>query len=366
MRMYIGIWEKKRADMIYLYNNISIFIYAFLIKHTYCKNKQKKFLFICFLQMSLIIGLRQNVGADYESYYKIYNYLNNIFSYKYTYYPVEKGYEIINILCGKLGIPYWGVNMIVAILTNIFIVLAIRQFNVNALLAIYLYISFFFFYHSMNQTRQGLSMAIGLYAIAHLSKGRNIRFVSFVIFASLFHLSALLYLVLLVLRKVPISKKIFFLYIIGVIAILLGYNFIVSVLVYTKYGLYFGTFYDKQASVSTIINLIIRIIILVFVLLYFSKIKDSTEKNILYHMSFLCTFFQILTVASSTFGRITSLFFLGYIILIPRIVYSIKKNGKLLFQCYCGATLYQIIYYANMKASVLVNDYKFIFNNLTN
>lgn len=349
--------------MIYLYNNISIFIYAFLIKHIYCKNKQKKFLFICFLQMSLIIGLRQNVGADYESYQKIYEYLNNVFLYKYSYYPVEKGYEFINILCGKLGIPYWGVNMIIAILTNIFIVLAIKQFNVNALLAVYLYISFFLFYHSMNQTRQGLAMAIGLYALAQLSNGRNIRFVILVILASLFHLSALLYLVLLLLSKIIINKKIVFFYIMGAIAALLGYNFIVSVLLYTKYGLYFGSYYDKQASVSTIFNLIIRIILLIFVLLYFSKIKDSVEKNILYHMSFLCTLFQMLTVVSSTFGRITTLFFLGYIILIPRIAYSIKQNRWLLFQCYCGATLYQIIYYMNMKASVLVNDYRFIFSN---
>ena len=122
--------------MIYLLNNITLFLYAFLLNQIQCKNKNKIFLFICLFQMTLIVGLRLDVGADYDSYHKIYNYLNNIRQSKYTYYPVEMGYELINTVSGKIGIPYWGVNLIVALLTNLFIGLAIKQFNVKVLLSI--------------------------------------------------------------------------------------------------------------------------------------------------------------------------------------------------------------------------------------
>ena len=218
----------------------------------------------------------------------------------------------------------------------------------------------------MNQTRQGLAMAIGIYAISQLSKNRDIKFIFFIIFASLFHLSALLYLILLILKKFPLSKKVVVLYILCTIVAVFGYDLFVKILIHTKYGLYFGTFYDQKASLSTIVNLIIRIVFLLFVLYYYPQIRRNYKEDILYHMALLCTSFQTLTVISSTFGRITSLFFLSYIILIPKIVYGVKKNKILRLECYLGATLYQIVYYMIMNTSVLVNQYKSVVGNIFN
>ena len=78
--------------MVYLLNNISIFIWAFCIKHIKCKNKNSIFLFICFAQLTLIVGLRNEVGADYYSYLRIYNHLSGIWQYNYRYPEVEIGY----------------------------------------------------------------------------------------------------------------------------------------------------------------------------------------------------------------------------------------------------------------------------------
>lgn len=343
--------------MIYIFNNISIFMYSFILKHIKTFDRKEKFLFLSFLQMSLIIGFRYAVGADFFSYIKIFEYLKNDKKVE-----IEIGFKLINILCIRFGIPYWGVNLIIAILTNLFLVLSITNFNVMALTAIYFYISFFFFYHSMNQIRQGIAMTIGLYAISKLCKGENIKFFLLIILASLFHMSALIYFVLYFLKDYEINLKIYFIYFMGTLVTLVGYNIFVSIIAFSKYGIYFNSYYDKQFTITSIVNLCVRFIILLFVLYYSKKIKNGLTKNILYHMAFLCTFFQVLTIYSSVFGRVTSLFFIGYVILFPLIISGIGKKNKIKELCYIGATLYQFVYYHIMKTSVLVNDYQSIFS----
>ena len=270
--------------MVYLLNNISIFIWAFCIKHIKCKNKNSIFLFICFAQLTLIVGLRNEVGADYYSYLRIYNHLSGIWQYNYRYPEVEIGYELVNIIFGYFGIPYWGINLFMAFWTNLFIVLAIKEYKINICMSIFMYISLFFFYHSMNQTRQGLAMAIGIYAISQLCKKRNMAFVFWILFAMCFHTVAIVYLPLYLLRKIKITKKVLMLYLLGTIIVLVGYQFVVILLTYTKYGVYFNSYYDRSNALSTIINLVVRIVMLFLALFYAKKIKEGMSKNILYHM----------------------------------------------------------------------------------
>lgn len=341
--------------MIYLFNNIAIFLYYFMLKHIKISNRNMKFLLLCFMQMSIIIGFRYAVGADFFSYVKIYDHLKNNESVH-----IEIAYKIINIICIKLEIPYWGVNLFLAILTNLFLIFAIKEFEINPVSAVFFYISFFFFYHSMNQVRQGVAMTIGLYAISKLCKGENIKFFFFVIFASLFHMSALIYLILYFLKEYKIDLKLCCIYLFGSLIVLGGYNVFTFVISFSKYGLYFNSYYDKQFTITSIANLCVRLMLLTVVMHYSSKVKNGIKKNVLYHMTFLCTFFQVITVYSSIFGRVTSLFFIGYIILFPLVIASSKKQVKRL--CYLGAGLYQFVYYQMMKTSVLINNYQSIFN----
>lgn len=348
--------------MVYVYNVISIMLVAWLSRYISGIDKKKFFFFFCLIQMTLIIGLRYQVGADYFSYERMYNYLGGGVYVGYKYDGVEIGYSIINQILWKMGVPYWGLNLLIAFLTILFILKAIKEWSVDFFLSVYLYISFFFFYHAMNQTRQGLSIAIGLYAVALLAKGYVKKFLFWIIVGSLFHITILIFLPLLFLRKIEFNKSAFCIYIALLFIASIGFSIIFRVIQWTRYAIYINSFYDVDGLTSSKLNLVVRIIMLLFALIRYKSIEDSTKKTLLYHMIMICTLIQILTIRSSLFGRITTPFFGAYIFLIPDLIYNVRgKYQKLIYYgCVGVATLYQIVYFSAMHDSVLVNEYKSI------
>lgn len=333
-----------------------------MVKHIRNINKSKVFLIFCLIQMSLIIGLRYEVGADYYSYENIYRKINSASSIWNIQANVEVGYLLLNRILGIMGISYYGLNLCMAFMTHYFVIKAIAKAAIDPFLGIYMYISFFFFYHSMNQTRQGLAMAIGLYAIVHLfSDDKNKGFILFVVLGSLFHMSVLILLPLVFLKKVVISKKIMLIYILGTFGIGYGFNLLFKLVSYTKYAVYINSSYNVQGLASSRINFIIRFVMLLLVLYRFKSLEDSNRKNILYHMVIICTGVQYLTTYYSIFGRVTTPFFMAYIILIPDLInaFNFKYRQIVYYGCVIMASIYQYVYYILMQTSVLVNDYKF-------
>jgi len=353
--------------MVYIVNVLLIIVYAFFSKRVANVDKRKFFLVLCLIQMSLIVGLRYRVGADYSGYERLYSSLGGGIDVRWSDERVEIGYRVLNWLFWQMKIPFWGLNLFIATLTHSFVFKAIYN-TIDSywltVMAVYLYISLFFFYHSMNMSRQGLAIAIGIYAVTKLMQEEKRKFIILILLAASLHLSLILFLILLILKDMEIRYKTLFLYAVGTIGIVIGYELIERILTYTKYGIYINTSYNTSGTLSTILNLGVRLIILVWTLLQAKHLPEGNQKNILYHMALLCTVVQAVTVKASMFGRITTLFFIGYIILIPQLIgVSRKRTRQLLyFACFVVATLYQCVYFSIMGDSVLVNTYQSIFS----
>lgn len=347
--------------MIYVFNIITIIMYYIAIKHIKGVNKKHTFLLLCMFQMTLIVGLRYNVGADYKSYYRIFELIESGQAHLTN---VELGYKLLNEVLCYLGGTYYTVNIVIAALTFLFIILAIDRLSVDYFYSVYLYITLFFFYHAMNQTRQQLAIAIEMYAISYIEKKQLRYFVLWTIIASLFHTSVIVFLVMYFLKNISISKKTLILYL-GVTAGLLGMmEVLIRIIRTTRYGLYFSMSYGTEAGKGIIINTIVRAILLTLVLWRCKYIENTYKKNSLYHMALICMLFQILTMRISLFGRLTTSFFVSYIFLIPEIIRTIPlKYRKMVWQLgiLCGG-IYNYVYYYYMNANVLVNSYQSIWN----
>ncbi len=352
--------------MIYVFNSISIFIYAFFCQFITKPDRRRLFIFLCMFQMTLIIGLRYRVGADYLTYQRIYNELANGYL-SLSGSRVEPGYRIINIIIGKAGMPFWCLNLFLIALTNIFLgkalLLLIEQYE-YLVLAVYLYIALFFFYHSMNMTRQGLAMCAGLYAVANFLIGNKRKSVLTIVLASTIHVCALLYLIILLLRKFELNRKKFAIMFFVTLFLETGIGVIQSILNGTKYAIYFDEYYTKHMQNSTLVNLGVRLSMLFLALIMYKNVEKGEKRNCLYNMIILCTLFQFLTVQSSIFGRVTTFFFLAYIILIPLLIDSnrlIDKKIAYMIVLFIS-TIYHLVYYSLSWRSVLVNQYQSILN----
>lgn len=352
--------------MIYIFNILAIVFYYICtnhIKNVNNINKKSVFLILCLMQMTLIVGLRYNVGADFKSYRQIFDLIGNG---AYNFTNVEIGYKYLCRIIYLIGGSYYTLNIVIAFLSFLFIILTIKKISIDYFCSIYLYITLFFFYHAMNQTRQQLAIAIAVYAVTFLCENKMKQFVVLIIVGSLFHTSILLYLILAILKNIKITKKIMFGYSVLAVILLFSFNILIKILQYTKYGFYLSTSYNSTATDSTIINTLIRVVFLMLVLSRKNYVQNTSKKNILYHMAFLCTIFQLLTIRVSLFGRITTNFFIVYILLIPEIIKTYRvRYQKLIWQvCLILSAAYNYIYYYYFKAAVLVNDYHSILEDI--
>lgn len=347
--------------MIYVINILSIVVYYNLIKHIKGKHKDRTFLIICTIQMSLIAGLRYEVGADYGSYDNIFG---QIASGNASKVGAEVGYKMLNVLVAWLGGNYNTLNIVVAFLTFGFLAWAVSRSSKDIFYSIYLYIALFFFYFAMNQTRQQLAIAIGIFALTFLEKDDIKWFVFWIVIAALFHTSILVFLVLIVLKNIKIGKRVFTVYAAGTVGMWGMMEIINIFLKYTRYAIYFNlSYYRAEITVSMIVNSAVRVVLLLLVLWRERYVEESSKKNIWYHMALICTMLQILTMNNPLFGRITTNFFIVYIFLIPEIIQTLRRRyRKLIWEAgIVVGGIYNYVYYYFMGSSVLVNEYHSIF-----
>lgn len=321
--------------------------------------------FACFLQMTFIAGFRYKVGTDYNNYTLIFQAVNNFGIANIGIEALEPGYFLINKLVGFLfGNNPIAMNFILASITMYLIIKVISENSADYFLSIYLFVSFCLFYNMMNQSRQALSIAIALYAIKYLNSGQNKKFVIWILIAASIHFSAIIMMILLFLSKIKVDFKVIRRYIIISIIAFININLIVNIIEHTKYSIYIGSKYDFSVGSTVILNMAVRLALLICVIFFMKRIKKNTYTNILYHMALLCTSFQLLAIKTALFGRLTTYFFIAYILLIPLILKSIKQKyirALAYIAVFIIFGIYHYIYFTVMGGAMGIDVYNNIF-----
>ena len=361
--------------MIYIFNSFFILV-TYMVCVFLGLNKKKfniTFSILVGVEMALIIGLRNDVGADWKSYEQLYSYFGNKISNNFQNNRIEIGYKVLNYILWNLNIPYWGLNLFMAVLTMFFFLKACLEFENDIFLYVYLYVCFFFFYFAMNQTRQALAMAIGIYAVSQLIKGNSKKFICLILLATMFHYVSLVYLVLLFTRKLEINNGLVIKVLIGAIGCFLASKIVFEIVKHTIYSFYFQQGYEIENYNSIYMNTFIRVIFLLLCLWRYEYMEKGYRKSVLYSMGIFCVYTQILTCIYSLFGRVTTPFFMGFIFLFPdmldtypkrinvRLGYGNVKTSFIQIAFLIMVAIYQIMYFKMSGTVVLHNQYEFVF-----
>lgn len=145
--------------------------------------------------ISTLIGFRYNVGVDYPVYKEIYEDLitDDLF-YSLNSSGVESIYTTICVLLHKLNIPYYGMFWVMTMIPLFFYYASFKRMNfifIPATFFLYAYGTFFWY---MNIMRQGISFFILLFAVQFIIQRSLLKYIFWVIIASGFHITALLFL----------------------------------------------------------------------------------------------------------------------------------------------------------------------------
>ena len=342
--------------MVYVINLILICAYWFILNaiNLSSKNRKKIFLTICAIQFTIIVGTRTIwTGVDTNVYYSVFERLRSSDTPFAEWHTFEIFYAFLAWMIARLGGGFVLLNIIMAAMTMFFLSKAIYKLSSSVFFSIYAFVSFCLLYQMLNQYRQILALAIVLYAISYLLDGNKKAFLIWVVLAAGFHKSSLVAIPLMFLPNIKITSRLVWLYVISAVVLWFLNDLLFYMISLTPYGGYIGGVYDQGFLWSTVLNLGVRICVLIFCGVFHKRlVAIRSNIDFFYHLALICTVLQVLTVKSALYGRVTTYFFAGYLILLPEIAANgcSTRRNKLVVNIglYLVLLAWHIVYYTSV------------------
>ena len=320
------------------------------------KRKLKKYEnIICFIVLTLFLGMRYDIGYDFKWYYELgkradflylpifKNAINEILKVQFDYNLFQYfRIEIFNKFLYKIT---WFLNspqviiFLYSFLSCFFIKKGIDELKIKnnskyCWLFFYTFPLFYLFF--ANFIRQGLASALVFFSYRYIKKEKFIKFLIVILIATLVHNSAKYMVIIYLLKNINI-KRLYF------IAIFILSFFTKKVLIYILSFNIFSKYYSYtlgkfQGGGEKIYYLII---LMGLGLIFFSKKlkKFNEENNFIINTVFLgiCLYISLNGMGHITY-RVSMYFLIFIIYLIPDLL-KIIKNRKILkiifiFMCF--------------------------------
>lgn len=349
---------------IYMIEWILLCVLGVLFK--YYKINSKKFLFISFFTMALIIGFRaSSVGEDTRMYLSIAEASKNLsFSeilkefpkstWSYNRYGFSNKIETIYLLYNKVIVTLFNNTQLVFIITALITCYGFGKFiydnSVDIYLSTYVFLCEFFFMASFNLMRQLFSIAIAINSYTLIKKHRYKKAVLLIFIASLFHQSSIIYLGLFVLfsiNKYKLGAKF--------IAISSIFITIMPTILYKitiKFSPYYASYFESnywQANANGIVFLWI-IEIFIISMIYFKGFKNKDE-FITVSTIILYLAFEILALRYTAISRLAINFRVFLLLLFP-IFKKIFKGKEKIYYIIIICLILFLLYFKNASSEV--------------
>ncbi|WP_332628465.1 EpsG family protein [Halalkalibacter flavus] len=314
---------------------------------------------------SFFFAVRFGIGTDYFSYLRIFERINNGIESR-----MEWGYFTLNYLVAKLNGNIEIVFFITAILMMAFVFYSIKSFNNYFSTGVSMFIFMLLYYQmSFNTVRQALTMAIILYSIRFITERKLLKFIILVIFASSFHISALLFLPIYFIYGIIGNKKRklfrYSLYIL-ILIIIFSLGNLISPILNSSGNLEYYSKYLENENTNAGLGFIVRSLpFIAFGVYLFKKDKFNSKFTIyfsIYMLSLLLKFTSF--IGADYIGRVSWNFEIVLIILIPYYIRLLNKKRELFFSwgllCYIVIHWWYIYFYIGSHGTF---PYQWIYSN---
>ncbi len=309
-----------------------------------------------------ITAFRYDVGTDYfHTYVKYFEHT----SYGWKPYGHEILFQLLNNVLVSMHLNYVWLFAISGTLILSFLFYYIFKYSPKPLYSIAIFFCSSFFFNSLNNVRQYIAIAI---AIIGFSQKKTLKAFLIILIASLFHLTAIVYIPLYIIINIlfakPVNKtkmvalSLFCIILVPVICLVLK-----KVIALTPYAY----FLNSEQSGYSLLMILVNIIIFVFTLFYYDS-KDQTYQKLafLQLITTLCCACSVFLQNEEMWMRIIRITSTFQIILLPKIVLKERNQacrfavGTLFIVVYSVYTLYTVYYQGGLE----VFPYQFVFGNI--
>lgn len=155
----------------------------------------KKFFMICILFICILIGGFRVIGTDWEQYYTYFVDRNTLDEFSDTHYGLyyELGFIYLNYIVKYITDEYYGMLLFLTGVICFFKYKMITEISKGQCVLVILALNFSYYLGDFFPVRQNLAIAITIYSIIFIVKKDLFKFLLVIIFASLFHRSAIIF-----------------------------------------------------------------------------------------------------------------------------------------------------------------------------
>lgn len=269
----------------------------------------------------VIAGFRYGIGTDYYTYEYIYNNIEN------TSY-IEPGYRYVNIVLKYLGCSYELSVLFFALITNLLLLYFIKQYSIDFVFSVVLYVAFNYYFISFNAVRQMLGIAIFFIGIQFALRKKYVRFFFITAFAALFHYSVFIG-VLYPIFQINKKRMYIMIWLASIPFIILPIQGVVTKLIPASfhYASYFTSSFFTETSSAAVFKLIVPNVFVVLAFYYISAFNNATEKFWL-HLFVFSTAFANSAHGVNVLIRLNYVFQITEIIFYPLFIYKVQKIEK--------------------------------------
>lgn len=293
----------------------------------------------------LAIGLRYDVGADWNTYKRLYSYAGFSSPERLLAYG-DAGYQLLSWCLRQLGAEIWVLNIICSLIFT-WGLYRFAKAQPDPWLAFVVAVPYLIVVVAMGYTRQAVAIGILMAGLASLKQGASIiRFAVYVAAAALFHKTAVMVLPLVIFsgRRNRLMNVIA-----GVAACVLLYDLFLADSVENLVRNYIEAEYSSQgAAIRVAMNFVPAVIFLLFR----RRLQfDPAEGNIWYSFALASLLMPILLVAlpsSTAVDRLALYLIPLQLAVLPRVQYLFHGQlfGRAVIVAYAGLVLFTWLTFA--------------------
>lgn len=295
---------------------------------TYENAIRKRYYFIACISYLFFYGLRGFVFTDWISYY---NYFYDIGSGDFGDFDLlEPGYVYSNLIVYKLYPNYFFFQFIWTAVDVFLLYLILKRETGKYFLLAFALLLAFFDGVQINLMRNIKSILIFFYAIKYIRQNNFIKYVIFILIATFFHITSIIYIPLYFFLKGKHLNILTIFSIISIIVSIIGFGDIENALILI--GTFLGgkfnvidTYLSSGVNSGITLGFLYRTCLLLIILYKYNSLCKlnciNTNLAILY-LSLNLFFNSVLTLRD----RIPTLFIIGFIVIFPYILSTIKKR----------------------------------------
>lgn len=313
--------------MILLFSLTSVLVFIYFFIQNYIKVKNKRLLYICvsMLLIGFLLAFKStHVGADTPTYIKMYSLFGISFSSAIKIYSIEYGFayllKFLNYISNNVRLLF----IIEAVLVGISYGYLFYKKSSNLLITILAYLSFGFFAFQLTGIRQSISLAITLFSFEYIEKRKFLNFLCIIVFASLFHASALFFIPAYFVGQMNNSSRSRNIILLIGILITINLDFFTSIAIntserYANYGI--------ESTGNGLIFFLVILVITIYLEIYKKKIlKIKPEYKVYYNINYISCILWLERLITRTAERVSFYYLPATIICLSAIALSTKDK----------------------------------------